>query len=117
MVFAVDYEHDTADLGKILQTNVRASSYARGVSQLTSLHNLRACACPPRSNVVNLTLPMLSSSEVGCRVGWRTATLSFLSMCSNVVFPALSRPRKRSLAFLFVSPREARTSAVYVSTC
>ena len=33
-----------------------------------------------------------------------------LSMCSRVVLPALSRPRKRSLACLFIKPREARTS-------
>lgn len=32
------------------------------------------------------------------------------NICSNVVLPALSRPRKRSLACLLRSPREARTS-------
>ena len=31
-------------------------------------------------------------------------------MCNKVVLPALSRPRKRSLACLFRSPREASTS-------
>ena len=31
-------------------------------------------------------------------------------MCRRVVLPALSRPRKSSLACLFNSPREARTS-------
>ena len=31
-------------------------------------------------------------------------------MCSRVVLPALSRPKKRSLACLFRRPREARTS-------
>jgi len=33
-----------------------------------------------------------------------------LSMCSRVVLPALSRPRKRSLACLLSSPNDARTS-------
>ena len=33
-----------------------------------------------------------------------------LSMCRRVVFPALSRPRKRSLACLLSSPNEASTS-------
>lgn len=32
------------------------------------------------------------------------------NMCSSVVLPALSRPRKRSLACLLRSPSEARTS-------
>ncbi len=33
-----------------------------------------------------------------------------LSMCSRVVLPALSRPRKSSLACLLRSPKEASTS-------
>ena len=32
------------------------------------------------------------------------------NMCNNVVFPALSSPRKRSLACLLRRPRDARTS-------
>lgn len=32
------------------------------------------------------------------------------SMCSSVVFPALSKPKNRSLACLFISPRDERTS-------
>jgi len=31
-------------------------------------------------------------------------------MCSKVVLPALSRPRKRSFACLFISPKDERTS-------
>ncbi len=37
-------------------------------------------------------------------------------MCSRVVLPALSRPRKRSLACLLRSPREARTSQTIAET-
>lgn len=59
---------------------------------------------------MNFTLPMASSSEVGCSVGCSTATRSFFSMCSSVVLPALSRPRNSSLACLFARPRFARTS-------
>jgi hypothetical protein len=33
-----------------------------------------------------------------------------LSICRSVVLPALSRPRKRSLAFLLRRPNDARTS-------
>ena len=43
-------------------------------------------------------------------LGCSTATRSFLSMCRSVVFPALSRPRKRSFACLLARPREARRS-------
>lgn len=35
------------------------------------------------------------------------------NICSNVVLPALSRPRKRSLACLLRSPSEARTSQTF----
>lgn len=38
------------------------------------------------------------------------------SMCSSVVLPALSKPRKRSLACLLRSPREARTSQTIGAT-
>jgi hypothetical protein len=47
---------------------------------------------------------------LGCRVGDKVASLSFLSICRRVVFPALSRPRKRSLACLLRRPKDARTS-------
>jgi hypothetical protein len=47
---------------------------------------------------------------LGWRVGDRVASRSFLSMCRRVVLPALSRPRKRSLACLLRRPKEARTS-------
>lgn len=43
-------------------------------------------------------------------LGCKTATRSFLSMCRSVVFPALSRPRKRSFACLLARPSEARRS-------
>ena len=38
------------------------------------------------------------------------------SICSSVVLPALSKPRKRSLACLLRSPREARTSQTIGAT-
>jgi len=85
---------------------------------------------------VNRQFPIASSSEVGCRVGCKTATLSFyfrktsqymydtfewlfkhtFNMCKSVVFPALSKPRNSNLACLFKSPREARTSQTVGST-
>ena len=65
---------------------------------------------PPKSKVVNLMLPIASSSEVGCQVGCRVASLSFFNMWSNVVLPALSRPRNKSLPCLFHSPSEDRIS-------
>ena len=37
---------------------------------------------------------------LGWIVGLGMATLPSLSICSNVVFPALSNPKKRILAFL-----------------
>jgi hypothetical protein len=57
-----------------------------------------------------LTFAIWSSSEVGWSVGLRTAMRSFLSMCRSVVLPALSRPRNKSLAFLFMRPSDDRTS-------
>ena len=43
--------------------------------------------------------------SLGCRVGSWIATRSSLSMCSSVVLPALSRPRKRIFALLWYRPR------------
>jgi hypothetical protein len=38
------------------------------------------------------------------------------NMCNNVVFPALSRPRNRSFACLFRSPKDARVSQTVEQT-
>lgn len=60
--------------------------------------------------MVNLILPITNSSEVGCQVGCKVANLSFFSMWSKVVLPALSRPKNNSLPCLFHKPRDAKTS-------
>jgi hypothetical protein len=52
-----------------------------------------------------VVVAMTTLLETRPRYGFRT-----LSMCSNVVLPALSRPRKSSLACLLRRPSEARTS-------
>lgn len=44
--------------------------------------------------------PLERTSDVGYCVGWCCAKRSSLSMCISVVFPALSRPRNKILAFL-----------------
>jgi len=62
------------------------------------------------SRVCMTSLPSGGWYELGWRVGWRMAIRSFFSMCSRVVFPALSSPRNRSLACLLTKPREERTS-------
>lgn len=46
---------------------------------------------------------------LGWRVGCKVAKRSFLSIWSKVVLPALSRPKKRILAFLFMRPRKDDT--------
>lgn len=53
-------------------------------------------------NVIRLN--SCAEDLLGWRVGWREARRSFLSMCKRVVFPALSRPRKRIFPFLLLSP-------------
>lgn len=69
-----------------------------------SFHSRLACKWPPRSYVVKRMLLMLSSSEVGCWVGRSWARRSLRSMCSKVVLPALSRPKKSILPRLFRNP-------------
>lgn len=49
-------------------------------------------------------LPITSSSNWGWRVGSCKIILSSLSMCNNVVLPALSRPKNKIRAFLFCRP-------------
>jgi hypothetical protein len=51
-----------------------------------------------------------SSSRYQYRKKNSTSNQLTFNMCSSVVLPALSRPRKRSLACLFNRPSEARTS-------
>ena len=55
----------------------------------------------------------LAGHALGCCVGLCCERRSSLSMCSSVVLPALSRPRKRILAFLLAKPgRRKRSSSV-----
>lgn len=46
-----------------------------------------------------------------------TEELGTFSICRRVVFPALSRPRKSSLACLFIKPSEERTSQTVRRPC
>jgi len=52
------------------------------------------------------------SDSLGCCVGLCCDRRSSLSMCSSVVLPALSRPRKRILAFLCAKPAQPRSLGV-----
>lgn len=80
------------------------------------LHQRNPVILPPPSKSAHLALssprppsdlsdPARSTGRE-CLSGWKHT----FSMCSSVVLPALSRPRKRSFACLFNRPRDARTS-------
>lgn len=49
---------------------------------------------------------MTDSHLLGCKVGTCCPNLSSLSICSSVVFPALSRPRNTNLPDFLYSPEE-----------
>ena len=70
---------------------------------------LLACRCPPRSKVVNLTLSMESSSDVGWSVGVGWAILLSFNMCRRVVLPALSSPRNSNFPDFCHSPSWLRS--------
>ena len=65
--------------------------------------------------MVSAAVPCLSSSSPPNTNCWSTyisgyqARLTF-NICNSVVFPALSRPKNRSFACLFISPRAERVS-------
>lgn len=53
---------------------------------------------------------------LGCNVGTCCAIRSSLSMCNNVVFPALSRPRNTSLPdFLYKPENKKKNSKLYLA--
>ncbi len=65
---------------------------------------------PRVSNVLGVDATKLGGEGVPRSIDpWMLSQRTF-SMCSKVVFPALSSPRKSSLACLFIRPSEERTS-------
>lgn len=103
-------------------------------ASVTKRYTNPPCSWPPRSKVVKVMPAIVSSSEagernkisffnrifnhiigfvyvcdsnsgsLGCKVGTCCPNLSSLSMCSNVVLPALSRPRNTNLPDFLYSP-------------
>lgn len=92
---------------------IRAAWYGSIMAVCVTSKRWSRCFQRQSSNSIpskNTRLQESSSLQVpnqhilGCNVGCRVANLSFFSMCKSVVFPALSRPRNRILAFLLTRP-------------
>jgi len=112
-VVRVDEEDDGVDLREVVlpdaPRDLVPAQVERAELDLRDRELLRRCAREEEEEELSATAALPAEvrgarAALGCCVGLCCDRRSSFSMCSSVVFPALSRPRNRILAFLLARP-------------